>query len=396
MAEAMQTARNTGALIPQHAAALACGPQLRDPPRLKTLPRVQPQMGETARLYLHHNVMNVQRCSTGASRPMLPRDKNIGSVHRHVYALRGDRVPHLRNMSLAPAPPAAFCDAEGCTAHLLAADSAVANRRVLSSFLVLKYRSGQICIQYSCTKNDFFPCSISILIFAATIIGLRSARSCRGRQCCCPMRPAPCPGAARHCAWQGRSYRPSGHEWRPTRILLEVYSPRMLASKLLPTVFLRASKALALLVNEAVGRWLFGWRRDESRLLDFVGKETKALCFRVYEEEAGEAFVRAFLVRRFTFCVLTSIGTIAQLLLQLNGQPSLYPALISVALAPVTIIDRQFATLVTKLIPRHDRSLLFQLCQGIANALHKAFPDVPTLTLPRAAGSNDGLCNLTL
>ena len=209
---------------------------------------------------------------------------------------------------------------------------------------------------------------------------------------------APCymPGAARHCAWQGRSYRPSGHEWRPTRILLEVYSPRMLASKLLPTVFLRASKALALLVNEAVGRWLFGWRRDESRLLDFVGKETKALCFRVYEEEAGEAFVRAFLVRRFTFCVLTSIGTIAQLLLQLNGQPSLYPALISVALAPVTIIDRQFATLVTKLIPRHDRSLLFQLCQGIANALHKAFPDVPTLTLPRAAGSNDGLCNLTL
>ena len=170
----------------------------------------------------------------------------------------------------------------------------------------------------------------------------------------------------------------------------------MLASKLLPTVFLRASKALALLVNEAVGRWLFGWRRDESRLLDFVGKETKALCFRVYEEEAGEAFVRAFLVRRFTFCVLTSIGTIAQLLLQLNGQPSLYPALISVALAPVTIIDRQFATLVTKLIPRHDRSLLFQLCQGIANALDKAFPDVPTLTLPRAAGSNDGLCNLTL
>ena len=65
---------------------------------------------------------------------MLPRDKNIGSVHRHVYALRGDRVPHLRNMGLAPAPPAAFCDAEGCTAHLLAA---VANRRVLSSFLVL-------------------------------------------------------------------------------------------------------------------------------------------------------------------------------------------------------------------------------------------------------------------
>ena len=107
----------------------------------------------------------------------------------------------------------------------------------------------------------------------------------------------------------------------------------MLASKLLPTAFLRASKALVLLVNEAVGRWLFGWRRDESRLLDFVGKETKALCFRVYEEEAGEAFVRAFFFRRFMFCVLT--GTITQLVLQLNSQPSLYPALISVALAPV-------------------------------------------------------------
>ena len=65
---------------------------------------------------------------------MLPRDKNIGSVHRHVYALRGDRVPHLRNMSLAPAPPAAFCDAEGCTAHLLAALS-----RIVGSCLAFWY-----------------------------------------------------------------------------------------------------------------------------------------------------------------------------------------------------------------------------------------------------------------
>jgi hypothetical protein len=192
------------------------------------------------------------------------------------------------------------------------------------------------------------------------------------------------------------AHRPSGHERSVGRVLREVYDPHTLMAKLMPMGLLRAAKLLALLANEAVGRWLLQWRPGESRVLDFVGRGTKALCRRIYCEAVDAEFVRAFVRRRLLFCVLTSAGTLAQLTLQLAGLPSLYAALISLVLAPVTLIDRQFATLVTKMAPRHDRTLLFQCSEGLIEALQPAFPDLPRPTPTRAAGSHSRLLNLTV
>lgn len=190
--------------------------------------------------------------------------------------------------------------------------------------------------------------------------------------------------------------RPSGHEGSLARVLLEVYNPwTLVVSKLVPTLLLRGGKMLALLLNEKVGYWALNWRPGESRLLDWVGQETKALCRDVYGEEVDQAFVKSFLVRRFLFCSLTSAATAVQVTLELTGRPSQYSAFLSLLLAPVTLVDRQFSTLVTKMAPRHDRSLLFQLLLGLTDTLKPSFSDVPAPAPVRAAGSKMRLCNLT-
>ena len=50
-------------------------------------------------------------------------------------------------------------------------------------------------------------------------------------------------------------------------------------------------------------------------------KGTSALCRRLYREEVDEALVRAFLARRFLFCVLTSGATVLQIALLAAGVP---------------------------------------------------------------------------
>lgn len=190
--------------------------------------------------------------------------------------------------------------------------------------------------------------------------------------------------------------RPSGYEGNLARVLLEVYSPwTLVVSKLVPTALLRGGKVLALLLNEKVGYWALNWRPGESRLLDWVGQGTKALCRDVYGEQVDQAFVKSFLVRRFFFCSLTSVATVIQVTLDLTGRPSQYAAILSLLLAPITLVDRQFATLVTKMGPRHDRSLLFQLLLGLTDTLKPSFSDVPAPAPARAAGSTMRLCNLT-
>jgi len=176
----------------------------------------------------------------------------------------------------------------------------------------------------------------------------------------------------------------------------QVYNPwLMLAVKLLPIVVLRAGKILALVLNEAVGHLFLRWHPGESHVLDFVGRGTAAICHELYGEEVDEPLVRAFLVRRLLFCALTSAATAMQITLQLTGSPQ-YGAALTLLLAPVTLVDRQLATLVTKMAPRYDRSLLCQFLRSLASALRGPFPDLPNPARLRAAGSRYPLCNLTV
>jgi hypothetical protein len=135
------------------------------------------------------------------------------------------------------------------------------------------------------------------------------------------------------------------------RILLEVYHPRIMLSKLWRLPLLRVCKALVIVVNEPAGRLLCGWEAGESRLLDYIGKQTAAMCRQLYSQEITEELVFNFLRRRFLFCALTTAGTTCQILLQLAQTPT-YSAIITFFLLPITIVDRQFSMFVTKMTPR--------------------------------------------
>ena len=141
------------------------------------------------------------------------------------------------------------------------------------------------------------------------------------------------------------------------RILGEIYNPKVLAFKCIPTALLRVEKAFALVINQAVGQAFCGWKKSESRLYDHVGAQCAELCRALYGAEITEELVFAFLRRRFMFCGVTATVSAIQIALQLADIPE-WNVLLSVALFPLTLVDRQFATLVTKMSPRYQRSLM--------------------------------------
>lgn len=190
---------------------------------------------------------------------------------------------------------------------------------------------------------------------------------------------------------------PSGHERNLCRILLEVYNPRvLLVVKLLPTLVLRVGKTLAMLVNTSVGGVLCCWEPGESRVLDFVGRHTGAMCRKLYDEEVDQELIRAFLRRRFLFCSITTTATAVQIGCQLAAVP-LYAVLITCLLTPITLVDKQLSTLVTKMIPRYDRSQIEQLVVGLTRTLRSGpFPDAPDPPRMRAAGAARRCLNLTV
>ena len=57
---------------------------------------------------------------------------------------------------------------------------------------------------------------------------------------------------------------------------------------------------------------------------------------------------------------MTFTATAFQLVLQLVFEAPQWAAMITLLLAPVTLIDRQFATLITKNTPRYERSLMLR------------------------------------
>ena len=175
--------------------------------------------------------------------------------------------------------------------------------------------------------------------------------------------------------------QPRADERSIFRLLQEIYDPQVLLFKLFPTIFLRICKTLALVFNEGLGRALCGWKQGESRLLDFIGAQTGGMCWQLYKKEITEPVVHDFLRRRFLFCIITTTGTALQLMLQLVADAPEYAVIITILLAPLTIVDRQFATLVTKMTPRFERAMMLRMVGFLFAALRDG--PYPTLEQPK-------------
>eukprot|EP00961_Rhodomonas_salina_P036490 490242-Rhodomonas_salina.1 len=63
----------------------------------------------------------------------------------------------------------------------------------------------------------------------------------------------------------------------------------LVRKKFAMVIKLRLLKLVALLVNEFIGRVFLGWARGESRLLDYVGRETDDLFAMAYERPLSKA-----------------------------------------------------------------------------------------------------------
>ncbi len=159
------------------------------------------------------------------------------------------------------------------------------------------------------------------------------------------------------------------------KILAEVYNPKYLAIKVLPVAWLRVEKALALVVNGAVGRACCGWKRHESRLYDHIGEQTATLCRVLYQTEITEELVRAFLRRRFLFCGITATATTLQIIFQLLELQALN-FFITALLLPLTVADRGFSMLVTKMTPRYERGLSVRVTASLFDALETVYPEL--------------------
>ena len=162
---------------------------------------------------------------------------------------------------------------------------------------------------------------------------------------------------------------PNASERNLFLILVEIYDPKTIAFKVFPTATMRVGKTLALVFNEGVGRALCRWQQGESKLLDAIGEQTAAMCTVLYKEEITEPLVHDFLRRRFLFCLLTATATALQIMMHLVFEAPQMAALITVLLAPITLIDRQFATLVTKNTPRYERSQMLRMVNALYAAL---------------------------
>lgn len=160
--------------------------------------------------------------------------------------------------------------------------------------------------------------------------------------------------------------------------LVEVYTPSMIAIKLTPVATLRFLKALALMVNQKFGMVFLGWEFGENRLLDYIGSNTKALYKSIYGRALDEKEVFIVLRKRFVFCWMTTFATILQIVFTISGVAYL-TAVLAFFMLPLTYLDRQWATLVTKMAPRYERSLIIR----VSLALKDACAPIGSIELPR-------------
>jgi len=140
----------------------------------------------------------------------------------------------------------------------------------------------------------------------------------------------------------GSGRRPNLNERGFWMILKEAYDPFLVILKVGPTWALRyktqnptsrparpshpfdayrVCKIAALVVSGPVGRMVCGWKQDENRLLDYVGRQSAMLCVKIYGQEVTEREVIFFLRRRIHLCVITASVTAMQIALQISGVP---------------------------------------------------------------------------
>eukprot|EP00960_Hanusia_phi_P075439 768427-Hanusia_phi.AAC.1 len=175
-------------------------------------------------------------------------------------------------------------------------------------------------------------------------------------------------------------------------VIREAYTLPTLRHKVYTTLYLRLCKGVALIVNEKVGGIMFGWKMHENRILDYIGRRTLALCHELYGVQESMRYVQVFLRRRFLYCIISTCVTTMQVGFQLVRLEVL-AVLLSIVTMPITMVDRQLATLVTKTVPRAERSTAMQFAFEANDMFRKHFPALKKL--PRARMHQHRCCNLT-
>jgi len=144
------------------------------------------------------------------------------------------------------------------------------------------------------------------------------------------------------------------------KIIYEAYNPKLIWKKIFSVSFMRIKKLLAVFINEKFGYIFLGWNGIENKLLDNVGNNTIVLYENIYQSKLNQTSVLFFLKRRAIYCLLTMITTIFQIIVSYLGFWYI-TIIISTLMIPITILDRQWCALVTKMPPRYERSLILQL-----------------------------------
>ena len=144
------------------------------------------------------------------------------------------------------------------------------------------------------------------------------------------------------------------------KIIYEAYNPKLIWKKIFSVSFMRIKKLLAVFINEKFGYIFLGWNGIENKLLDNVGNDTIVLYENIYQSKLNQTSVLFFLKRRAIYCLLTMITTIFQIIVSYLGFWYI-TIIISTLMIPITILDRQWCALVTKMPPRYERSLILQL-----------------------------------
>lgn len=143
-------------------------------------------------------------------------------------------------------------------------------------------------------------------------------------------------------------------------IITETYSPYMVLKKTKTVLLLRLLKCAAIFINERTGQLLFKWKKNENVILDKVGRGTETLFTNLYNTHITQGDVYHFLYKRLLFCSITSFFTAIHILFF-----ELYDVkmglCISLILLPITVVDRQWTVLVTKMFPRYERSKIIKI-----------------------------------
>lgn len=140
------------------------------------------------------------------------------------------------------------------------------------------------------------------------------------------------------------------------QIIVEAYHPVIAWAKLVPVLRMRCFKVLGMIINQKTGQLLLGWNGKENRLYDRVGHDVDDLFLKLYGHPLRQPDVFRFLRRRLQYALITGVVTGLQILLTWQRQVAWALAL-SVLVAPVTLLDRQWSTNVTKQPPRFAREV---------------------------------------